>query len=99
MERENCIRCGGTMVSMGEQLLRKGNPGWHWRGNLEHESGESSLPVEMWCCTSCQHLDFYLAERSAPGPGSGIAQARCPFCGQLHEMDDPKCPHCGKRLY
>ncbi|MDE7053796.1 MAG: hypothetical protein K2O84_03145, partial [Oscillospiraceae bacterium] len=22
----------------------------------------------------------------------------CPHCGQLHEMDDPKCPYCRKRL-
>lgn len=99
MDRSVCIRCGGTMVSMGRQLLRKGNPGWHLRGDFEHESAESSLPVEVWRCTSCQHLDFYLAERTTPGPGSGIAQAPCPYCGQLHELDDPKCPHCGKRLF
>ncbi len=87
------------MLSMGQQLLRKGTPGWHWRGDLEHESGEGSLPVEVWCCQNCQHLDFYLAGNSSGNRGSGIAQVRCPGCGILHDMDDPKCPYCGKRLY
>ena len=30
--------------------------------------------------------------------GSGIAQAPCPHCSQLHEIDDARCPHCGVRL-
>ena len=32
---------------------------------LEHEQlAEGSLPVEVWYCQNCQHLDFYLAGNS-----------------------------------
>ena len=29
---------------------------------------------------------------------SGIQQIACPYCGDLHDMDDAICPHCGRRL-
>lgn len=99
MERDTCIRCGGTMAPMGSHFLKKGAPGWHLRGNLEHFDGENLLPVEVWCCQNCRRLDFYLDESASASSSSGIAQTRCPVCGTLHDLDDPKCPHCGTRLY
>ena len=100
MRREVCLRCGGEMTCMGQLFLKKGAPGWHLRGDLVRDGMGDLLPVELWCCQSCQHLDFYLSgDRSRNHEGSGIAQIRCPGCGILHDMDDAKCPHCGKRLY
>ena len=29
---------------------------------------------------------------------SGIQQIACPYCGDMHDMDDAICPHCGRRL-
>ena len=100
MDRNICTRCGGEMACIGQQFLKKGAPGWHLRGDLERDSKGGLLPVELWCCQSCQHLDFYLAaETNFPCEDSGIAKARCPSCGMLHELDDAKCPWCGVRLY
>lgn len=99
MERETCIRCGGRMTCLGRQDLQKGAPGWHLRGDFERIGREDVLPVEAWVCGGCGRLEFYLAQMAAPEEPSGIARTPCPFCGQLHEMDDARCPHCGKRLY
>lgn len=99
MDRSTCTRCGGEMTCIGQHFLKKGAPGWHLRGDLERNSMDSLLPVELWCCRSCQHLDFYPSEHASEDEGSGIAKVRCPDCGQLHDMDDARCPHCGKRLY
>ena len=27
-----------------------------------------------------------------------MRQKTCPYCGELHDMDDAICPHCGRRL-
>ena len=99
MDRNVCTRCGGEMACIGQHFLKKGAPGWHLRGNLERNGMEDLMPVELWCCQSCQHLDFYLSGSISQDEGSGIAQVPCPHCGILHDMDDAKCPHCGKRLY
>lgn len=99
MRREECLRCGGRMTCLGRQYLQKGAPGWHLQGDLKRTSQEDLLPVEAWACAGCGRLEFYLAQMDAPGERSGIAQVPCPFCGQLHEMDDARCPCCGKRLY
>ena len=99
MEREQCSRCGGVMRSLGRQMLQKGELGWHLRGDMEKTTIDNLMPVEIWCCEECRHLDFYMAEPEDQGAESGIAMVRCPYCGCLHEMDDAKCPQCGKRLY
>ena len=93
MEREVCIRCGGTMENIGREKLQLGQYGvlmGHWD---QHFAG--ALPVDIYCCRNCKKLEFYAVE--APEEGS-IAQVPGPRCGQLHELDDPRCPHCGKRL-
>lgn len=96
MDKTTCIRCGGRMSLLGRDGLQKGSPGWRLRGTLEHTGWEDLLPVELWCCSDCRRLDFYLAEPEGTD-GSGIAKIRCPVCGCRHEMDDARCPSCGTR--
>lgn len=97
MEREVCLRCGGTMHNIGQEKLQLGQYGW-LVGHLS-QLASGALPVDIYCCESCKKLEFYAIE--APQDiedGGSMAQVPCPRCGQLHELDDPKCPHCGKRL-
>ena len=56
-----------------------------------------AMTVDIYCCHDCRKLEFY-AVNAPEDEGDSIAQVPCPSCGQLHEMDDPRCPHCGKRL-
>ena len=95
MKREICLRCGGAMGWVGQETLQKGKASWLF-GNLDHLLS-GALTIDLYCCSSCRRLEFYAVE--LPGDaGSGIAQVPCPSCGQSHDLDDPKCPHCGKRL-
>lgn len=98
MERETCIRCGGGMLHMGQERLQLGRVGWI-AGPLDNLLS-GALTVDIYCCRECKRLEFYaIEEPEEPEEGGSMAQAPCPFCGQLHEMDDAKCPHCGKKLF
>ena len=94
MERERCLRCGGKRVYAGQEKLQLGEYG-RFVGHLS-QLFSGALTVGIYCCRDCKKLEFYAIE--TPEEGDGIAQIPCPRCGQLHELDDPKCPHCGKRL-
>lgn len=97
MEREVCIRCGGTMVHIGQEKLQLGKFGL-LTGHLD-QIFSGALSVDLYCCRDCKKLEFYAVEEPEEmGEGGSMAKAPCPFCGELHELDDPKCPHCGKRL-
>ena len=57
-----------------------------------------ALDVDVECCERCKKLEFYLlGDPEEPEP-SGIEQIACPYCGDMHDMDDAICPHCGRRL-
>lgn len=100
MEREVCIRCGGTMVHIGQEELQLGKYGL-LTGHL-NQLISGALTVDLYCCRDCKKLELYAVEEPEEmedgEDGGSMAQAPCPFCGQLHDLDDPKCPHCGKRL-
>ena len=94
MERECCLRCGGKMVHIGQEKLQLGQygvPFGHW-----DQLFSGALEVDIYCCRDCKKLEFYAVE--APEEEDSIAQVPCPYCGQIHEIDDPKFPHCGQRL-
>lgn len=94
MEREVCLRCGGKMVHVGQEKLQLGRYGF-FTGSLSNLLS-GAMVVDIYCCSRCKKLEFYAVE---PVEESGtIARVPCPYCGQLHELDDPRCPHCGKRL-
>lgn len=97
MERECCLRCGGKMVHIGQEKLQLGQYGLF--GHLD-QLFSGALPVDVYCCRDCKKLEFYAIEVPEDGEeaAGSMAQAPCPYCGQLHEIDDPRCPHCGRRL-
>ena len=97
MERDVCIRCGGEMAHIGQEQLQMGKFSWLLGGLDNLVSG--ALTVDIYCCRQCKKLEFYAVEPPEAEAEDSIAQTPCPYCGQLHEMDDAKCPHCGKRLY
>jgi len=97
MEREICTRCGGRMRHMGQGQLQLGRYGL-LAGHLDHLFS-GALTVDIYSCCKCKKIEFYALEPpEAAEEGGSMAKAPCPGCGQLHELDDPRCPHCGKRL-
>lgn len=95
MERETCVRCGGEMMYLGQEQLQQGKYGLLLGALNNLLSG--ALAVDIYCCKECKKLEFYALE--APEEDvDHMASAPCPYCGELHELDDVWCPHCGKRL-
>lgn len=94
VEREICGRCGGAMAFIRREKLQLGQYGI-LSGHLSHLCS-GALEVSIYCCRACKKLEFYAA--GSEEDEGGIPHIPCPHCGQLHEMDDPKCPYCRKRL-
>ena len=95
MEREVCLRCGGEMICLGQEKIQLGKCGVFLGAWPNILSG--ALDDDIYVCKNCKKLEFYAVDEPERD-GEGMAQVRCPRCGQLHELDDPKCPHCGHRL-
>ena len=56
MEREACIRCGGTMGHIGQEKLQLGRFGLlvgHWDQLIS-----GALTVDIYCCHDCKKLEF-----------------------------------------
>jgi len=82
------------MAHIGQEKLQLGQYGVFFGHLSQLFSG--ALSVDIYCCQDCKKLEFYAVE--AQEDEDSIAQVPCPACGELHEIDDPRCPHCGKRL-
>ena len=95
MEREKCIRCGGELVYLGQEQLQMGKYGL-LLGALDNLMS-GALALAIYCCKACKKLEFYAV--AAPEEENSITRVPCPHCGELHELNDAKCPYCGKRLY
>ena len=93
METNLCIRCGGRMAHIGRERIQLGKFGvlTGWLDQLF----SGALAVDIYRCEQCGKLEFYAPEAAEE---DRIAQTACPECGKMHDMDDAKCPFCGKRL-
>ena len=96
-ENMNCLRCGGKMVFIGSYDFQLGRAGW-LLGDLPHLI-EGSMALSVYRCPDCGKVEFFSFEESEIRDENmdRIAQVCCPKCKQMHDMDYPKCPHCGHR--
>ena len=94
-DRLKCLRCGTEMVLLKREQLQLGKTGWILGdlGNLM----AGALDVDIVSCPGCGKLEFFRGSWSGlkEQEEDSIARIRCDQCGQLHDMDDPKCPFCG----
>jgi hypothetical protein len=56
----NCLRCGGTLTSMGVEQFRVGGSsgGWKLLFGEWAELGEEMLPLEAFACGACHRVEF-----------------------------------------
>ena len=91
MRQKTCSACGGKMQSLGNMELQKGRFSMLF-GNLRPDH----CPVR-WTWTSNaasaakSSNSICWATRRTPET-SGIEQIACPYCGDMHDMDDAICP-------
>ena len=100
MERR-CSACQGLLKYAGREKLQLGQTGW-LLGDLPN-LWAGAMAVHIYYCPRCSKIKFYATEGEsglfeASEPTDRMPQIKCPYCGSMHEMDDPRCPYCGKRL-
>ena len=54
-----------------------------------------AMRLSVYRCPCCGKVEFFSFEPMEAEGEDQIAQARCPRCKQMHDMDCPKCPFCG----
>lgn len=56
---DKCLRCGGTLQSMGVEQFRVGGTsgGWKLLFGEWAELGEQLLPLELLACGSCRRVE------------------------------------------
>ena len=100
MERR-CSACQGLLKYAGREKLQLGQTGW-LLGDLPN-LWAGAMAVHIYYCPRCSKIEFYATEGEgglfeASEPTDRMPQIKCAYCGSMHEMDDPRCPYCGKRL-
>jgi len=80
------------MQSIGTEKLQLGQTGLlmgMWNNILA-----GALEVEIFICSDCKKIEFYAGDVYVNG---SLPQKSCPNCKRNHDIDYPKCPHCGYR--
>lgn len=102
----DCLRCGSRMRFLMRESIQLGETSFFGGDMGNFLAG--SLPVTMYVCPQCGHLDLFTSRRpredaqdeaSTDGfytPGTG-PDMKCPRCGKMHPEDDAFCPLCGLR--
>ncbi len=93
MKNLPCLRCDATMRHFKTEKLQLGETGWIL-GDLPNLFA-GSLEVDIYICPKCGKIEFFQTE--AEDDGITIQQKKCPECGQMHDIDYPKCPFCKHR--
>ena len=60
MKEMSCLRCGESMRYIGKEKLQLGQTGW-LLGDLPN-LWAGSMEVNLYVCSHCGKLEFYLAE-------------------------------------
>ena len=96
---KHCTACGSGLRFVSREKFQLGQTGW-FLGDLPNLLA-GAMEIAVWTCPNCGKVEFYWPEGQAlPGEDeeNHIAQIKCPFCGQAHDLDDVWCPHCHRRL-
>lgn len=95
MEKDlKCLRCGGHMTYVGTENFQLGRT-HYLLGDLPNLLA-GAMKLSIYRCSACGKVEFFSFESSYEDEAEDqIAQIHCPRCKQMHDMDYPKCPHCG----
>ena len=89
-----CLRCSETMQYVGTEDFQLGRTGF-FLGDIPNLLA-GAMTLSVYRCPSCGKVEFFSFEPlETEDTEDRIAQVRCPRCKQTHDMDYPKCPHCG----
>ncbi len=92
-----CGNCRAELNFLKREKLQLGQTGFLLGDWPNLFAGAQDL--EFWVCPQCRKLEFYIPQSELEMQEDTMAQVRCPICGVEHDLDDPKCPSCGARLW
>ncbi|MCI8916226.1 MAG: hypothetical protein HFF26_06125 [Oscillospiraceae bacterium] len=92
---KRCSNCGSAMAFIRREDIQLGEASVLLGVWPNIRAG--ALDVELWGCPRCGKLDLYRGDLFEEQEEDRMAQTACPACGQLHDLDDPKCPFCGAK--
>lgn len=95
MKKIDCLRCGQKMRYFGTEKLQFGQTSWIF-GDLPNLLA-GAMEVDVYCCSECRKLEFFLAEENEME--EELPQKQCPNCGRMHDFDYHKCPFCKHNYY
>lgn len=96
---KRCTACGSGLRFFSREKFQLGQTGW-LLGSLSNLLA-GAMEIAVWTCPNCGKVELYWPEGQAlpdKAEENHIAQIKCPFCGQDHDLDDVWCPHCDRRL-
>lgn len=61
---KKCCNCGASVEYLGLRKIRFGGTTGGWKIVLGHwaELGEDMIELELWLCSGCRRVDFYLPQ-------------------------------------
>ena len=81
------------MVYVMTEKIQLGQTGWILGDFPNLLAG--SMEVDVYSCTECGKIEFFQSENTTDyAEEADIAKKKCPKCGNLHDIDYPKCPFC-----
>ena len=95
--KNECLRCSGTMKSIGTQEIQLGRASFIFGalGNL----AAGSLEVDIYVCSGCGRVEFYAAPEVIPAIDGTYEHdpdtVMCPRCEEIHDIGLTSCPKCG----
>ena len=89
-----CLRCGEPMKYVGTENFQLGRT-HYLLGDLPNLLA-GAMKLSIYHCSVCGKVEFFSFEPFDEDESEDqIAKVACPRCKQMHDMDYPKCPHCG----
>lgn len=91
MNRElKCLRCENEMSYFSRETIQLGEASFLF-GQLPNLMA-GAMEADIYVCKKCGKIEFFTV--NAEKKDDEIAKVKCPSCGTVHDMDDPKCPFC-----
>lgn len=89
-----CLRCGEPMKYVSTENFQLGRT-HYLLGDLPNLLA-GAMKLSIYHCSACGKVEFFSFEPFDEDESEDqIAKVSCPRCKQMHDMDYPKCPHCG----
>ena len=80
------------MWHLGTEKIQLGE--YTWLGGNLNNLYSGALSVDIYVCSECKKVEFYMAEELETEPKEGLSTVLCPKCGNEYNILFDDCPIC-----